>query len=70
MKDISQAWMDYIQLIVDVDIKPEHHRAFVAGTAAEREECALLVEKLGMAGYGSLAIAAAIRLRGNDDEQR
>ena len=32
--------------------------------AAEREEYALLVEQLGMEGYGTLFIAAAIRARG------
>jgi hypothetical protein len=30
----------------------------------EREEYALLVEQLGMEGYGTLFIAAAIRARG------
>jgi hypothetical protein len=30
-------------------------------TLAERERCATLVEKMGMEGYGTLAIAAAIR---------
>ena len=31
--------------------------------AAEREACALEVEKAGMEGYGTLAAAAAIRAR-------
>lgn len=39
--------------------------AFNAGAAAEREACALEVEKAGMEGYGTLAAAAAIRARGN-----
>lgn len=33
--------------------------------AAERESCALLVEQMGIEGYGTLAIAAAIRARGD-----
>lgn len=33
--------------------------------AAEREACALLVEHTGIEGYGTLAIAAAIRARGD-----
>ena len=34
------------------------------GQIKEREACALLVEQMGMEGYGTLAIAAAIRARG------
>ncbi len=30
----------------------------------ERERCALLVEQMGIEGYGTLAIAVAIRARG------
>lgn len=30
----------------------------------EREDCALMVEQMGIEGYGTLAIAAAIRARG------
>ena len=33
---------------------------------AEREACALEVEKAGMEGYGTLAAAAAIRARGQN----
>ena len=33
--------------------------------AAERKACAKLVEQMGIEGYGTLAIAAAIRARGN-----
>lgn len=33
---------------------------------AEREACALLVEQMGIEGYGTLAIAAAIRARGEE----
>ncbi len=36
-------------------------------TAADREETAKLVEQMGIEGYGTLAIAAAIR---GEDEQR
>lgn len=35
-----------------------------AAVIAEREACALLVEKLGAEGYGTLAIAAMIRKGG------
>ena len=35
-----------------------------AGEQMEREACALLTEKLGIEGYGMLAIAAALRARG------
>jgi hypothetical protein len=69
MKDVLQAWMDYIKPIVGVDIQPAHYKAFMAGAAAEREEVALLVERMGIEGYGTLAIAAAIRQR-RSDEQR
>jgi protein-disulfide isomerase-like protein with CxxC motif len=37
--------------------------AIEAAVAAEREACAKLVEDLGIDGYGTLAIAAAIRQR-------
>lgn len=37
--------------------------AFDAGAAAASENAALIVEELGKYGYGSLAIAATIRLR-------
>ena len=33
--------------------------------ADEREDIALLVEQMGIDGFGTLAIAAAIRARGN-----
>ena len=42
----------------------ERFAALVA--AAEREACALEVEKAGIEGYGTLAAAAAIRARGQD----
>jgi hypothetical protein len=66
MKDVLQAWMDYIKPIVGVDITPAHYKAFMAGAAAEREEVALLVERMGIEGYGTLAIAVAIRQRGRE----
>lgn len=34
-----------------------------AGAAAEREECARIVEQAGINGYGTLAAAALIRER-------
>ena len=41
-------------------------RAFDSAIKAEREACALEVEKAGMEGYGTLAAAAAIRARGQN----
>ena len=41
----------------------EHFAHLVA--AAEREACAAMCEQLGIEGYGTLAIAAAIRQRGS-----
>lgn len=35
-------------------------------TAAEREECAKVVEKAGMDGYGTLAAALMVRERGKN----
>lgn len=35
-------------------------------TEREREECALLVERMGIEGYGTLAIGAAIRAKGKE----
>ena len=47
--------------------KREVSNAYALGLAqgkrVEREWCALLVEQLGIEGYGTLAIAAAIRER-------
>lgn len=34
-----------------------------SNVAKERQQCAILCEQLGMEGFGSLAIAAAIRAR-------
>lgn len=49
------------------DIKRQLSDAYAQGLAQgkriEREWCALLVEQLGIEGYGTLAIAAAIRER-------
>ena len=39
-------------------------RELAAAVATEREAHAELVETMGMQGYGTLAIAAAIRARG------
>jgi hypothetical protein len=40
-------------------------RVFDSAIKAEREACALEVEKAGIEGYGTLAAAAAIRARGD-----
>jgi hypothetical protein len=37
--------------------------AYAAGRKAERKACADLTEQMGLDGYGTLAIAAAIRKR-------
>jgi hypothetical protein len=37
------------------------------GVRTERERCAVLVEQMGIEGYGTLAIAVAIRRRGQHD---
>ncbi len=37
-----------------------------AAVKTEREACADLTEQMGICGYGTLAIAAAIRARGQD----
>jgi hypothetical protein len=47
-----------------MDCDQEVLRLVNAAIQAEREADALLCEQLGAEGYGSLAIAAAIRLRG------
>lgn len=66
---MNESWLKFIQPIMDVNITPEHYRAFMAGAEAERKEVAALVEQMGMEGYGTLDIAAAIRKRG-EHEQR
>jgi hypothetical protein len=63
---MKEAWVEYLKPIVGVHITPAHYKAFMGGAAAEREEVALLVEKMGIEGYGTLAIAAAIRQRGKE----
>ena len=37
--------------------------AYEAGRKAEKNDCADLTEQMGLDGYGTLAIAAAIRKR-------
>lgn len=48
-----------VEMIKDIMLKHEEESRL-----AEREECALLVEKLGAEGFGTLYIAACIRLKG------
>jgi hypothetical protein len=50
-----------VQVFVTPDVL-ERFTALIA--AAEREACAKVCEELGMQDYGTLAIAAAIRARG------
>ena len=58
----------------EAEIRRQLSDAYAQGLAqgkrVEREWCALLVEQLGIEGYGTLAIAAAIRERNqiNGDE--
>lgn len=53
---------------MEVDVNLYDHiatlepRMYIQYYYDERERCALLCEKMGMEGYGTLAIAAAIRL--------
>lgn len=50
-----------------MDSTDEHLERFAnLVAAAEREACALEVEKAGMEGYGTLAAAASIRARGQN----
>jgi hypothetical protein len=46
----------------DFHMRLERFAGLIA--AADREECADLVEQMGIEGYGTLVIAAAIRARG------
>jgi hypothetical protein len=59
-KHAAPLMMRYAQELVEtVRLNPDD-----AAVIAEREACALLVEKLGAEGYGTLAIAAMIRKGG------
>lgn len=59
---------EYREGTMEVDAKIYDHiatlepRMYIQHYYDERERCALLCEKMGMEGYGTLAIAAAIRL--------
>ena len=50
--------------IAVIEVMRELQESREAAVMAEREECALLVEKLGAEGFGTLYIAACIRLKG------
>jgi hypothetical protein len=49
----------------DGDYTEEVNRLVALACADERKDIALLVEQMGIDGFGTLAIAAAIRARGN-----
>jgi hypothetical protein len=51
---------------LDWQITESWSKVIMASVEAEREANALLCEQLGADGYGSLAIAAAIRLKGKE----
>jgi hypothetical protein len=52
----------YGSIIKDAEKEIERlHGLVLQHTAAEREACAQMVERLGQEGYGTLAIAAALR---------
>lgn len=59
---------EYREKAMEVDVNLYDHiatlepRMYIQYYYDERERCALLCEKMGMEGYGTLAIAAAIRL--------
>jgi hypothetical protein len=62
-KHAAPLMMRYAQEIVEaVRLNPDD--AVVIAEIAEREACALMVERLGAEGYGTLAIAAMIRKGG------
>jgi len=44
-----------------------YDEAHYVGQIKEREACAVLVEQMGIEGYGTLMIAAAIRARGRHE---
>ena len=58
-KDYSYYWVESAEDI-------EKFAALVA--AEEREACALAVEQAGIEGFGTLAAAAVIRKRGEEEE--
>jgi len=49
---------------LDWQITESWSKVVMASVRAEREECARLCENMGAEGYGTLAIAAAMRQRG------
>ncbi len=51
---------------LDWQIAEGWNRAMFNGVRTERERCAVLVEQMGIEGYGTLAIAVAIRRRGQE----
>ena len=54
------------KVLTGLHFRPDSLERFAAIVAvAEREACAKLTEQMGIEGYGTLAIAVAIRARGN-----
>ena len=47
----------------ETELSPQEKKFAELVIAAEREACAQTVERMGIAGYGTLAIAGAIRVR-------
>jgi len=57
----QQAIQELAEVVAELKFKTPLMMA--AARAAENESCALLVEQMGAEGYGTLAIAAALRQR-------
>jgi hypothetical protein len=58
---------DPIPINIKEQLADAYAQGLQQGKRVEREWCALLVEHLGAQGYGTLAIAAAIRERMTPD---
>ena len=69
---VDEQLQRFAVLVEDAQAKRMHDEGMVTvghmrqQITAEREANALLCEQLGAEGYGSLAIAAAIRLKGKE----
>jgi hypothetical protein len=66
----QRAIKDLAEVVAELKFKTPLMMAAVR--AAENESCARLVEQMGAEGYGTLAIAAALRQRNpyNPDDRR
>lgn len=63
--DIDVLWQKALRESVEEgEMFTRYHFATLVA-AAERDACAAMCEQLGVEGYGTLAIAAAIRQKGS-----